>query len=421
MQVQGGTLRVRGQRGGGELLIGVGPRVVGRSPGCDLVVDDPMVSAAHVELVATDAGVRLRDLGSRNGTLLGGHRVALAYLTAAATFTCGDTSLVFTPTKPEEVPLSRKSSFGRLVGSSPPMRRLFEHLRVLSKTELTVLILGETGTGKELVARAIHEASPRRDRPFVVVDCGAIPASLAESTLFGHERGAFTGAVTNRVSPFVEAQGGTLFLDELGELPLELQPKLLRVLAEKRVRSIGGKTDSVVDVRVVCATRRDVLAEVSSETFRSDLYFRIAQAKLELPPLRDRRDDIAAIAERMFEELEAPDAFARLTPDSLDRAARYDWPGNVRELRNVISLSLAYDTGGPIDLGPHLASRHSPASTGGASLADHQTFAEARLDLERRYFMHLHAECGGNVSEMARRAEVDRKTVRECIRRHAIG
>ena len=209
-----------------------------------------MVSAAHVELVATDTGVRLRDLGSRNGTVLGGHRVALAYLTAGASFTCGDTTLVFTPTKPEDIPLSRKSSFGRLVGSSPPMRRLFEHLRVLSKTELTVLILGETGTGKELVARAIHEASPRSEGPFVVVDCGAIPASLAESTLFGHERGAFTGAVTNRVSPFVEAHGGTLFLDELGELPLELQPKLLRVLAERRVRSIGGKSDAIIDVRV---------------------------------------------------------------------------------------------------------------------------------------------------------------------------
>jgi DNA-binding NtrC family response regulator len=425
MQVQGGTLRVGGVSGGAALTIGAEPRIVGRSPECDLSIDDPKLSAVHLELVATDGGVRVRDLGSRNGTLLAGHRVVEAFLTSDVTLTCGDTQLSFRPTKPEQVPLSRRSSFGPLVGSSAPMRRLFENLRVLAKASLSVLVLGETGTGKELVARAIHEASPRKNGPFVVVDCGAIPPSLAESALFGHERGAFTGAVAKHVSPFVEAHGGTIFLDELGELPLDLQPKLLRVLAERRVKSVGASTYVDVDVRVVCATRRDVLKEVNDETFRSDLYFRIAQAKAVLPPLRDRREDIPALLEHLFGELGAPDAFARLTPDSLDRADRYDWPGNVRELKNVVLLALAYDTGGPIDLGAHLSSseelgRAPRPRNGGGSARAGQTFAEAKLILERTYFQELYAECAGNVSEMARRADVDRKTVRECLKRHRV-
>ncbi len=425
LQVRGGTLRVAGVRGGPLLAIGGEPRLVGRSPECDLALDDPKVSAVHLELVATDGGLRVKDLGSRNGTLLGGHRVVEVYLTSDATLTCGDTQLVFRPAKPEQVPLSRRGSFGPLVGGSPPMRRLFEHLRVLSKANLSVLILGETGTGKELVARAVHEASPRKGGPFVVVDCGAIAPSLAESVLFGHERGAFTGAVSRHVSPFVDAKGGTIFLDELGELPLELQPKLLRVLAEQRVKSLGSSAYSSVDVRVVCATRRDILKEVNDETFRSDLYFRVAQAKVELPALRDRREDIPTLAEHIFAELGAHDAFARLTAESLDRADRYDWPGNVRELRNVVALALAYDTGGPIDMAVHFSAneelgRGGRSANGSGAASKGLTFEQARLDLERAYFEELHAACGHNLSETARRSGLDRKTVRACLRRHGI-
>jgi len=422
LSIRGGTVRTRGTA---PLTVGVEPRIVGRSAECDLPLADPKVSAAHMELVATQSGVRVRDLGSRNGTLLGGQRIVEAFLLANATLICGDTTVTFAPSEPETVALSRKSSFGPLVGRSAPMRRLFEHLGVLAKTSLSVLILGETGTGKELVARALHDASPRHAGPFVVVDCGAIAASLAESALFGHERGAFTGAVAKHVSPFVEAEGGTLFLDEIGELPLEVQPKLLRVLAEKRVKSVGGSGYKSVDARVVCATRRNILKEVGEETFRSDLYFRVAQARIELPALRDRREDIPLLAEHMFAELGAPDAITRLAPESLDRTDRYDWPGNVRELKNAIALALAYDTGGPIDLAQHFGSdglgRQVLGSIGSTIVTKGRTFADAKLELERIYFAALHADCTGNVSEMARRSGVDRKTVREHLRRHRLG
>ena len=195
------------------------------------------------------------------------------------------------------------AEFGPLVGKSAAMRTVFERLRKTAPTELSVLIMGETGTGKELVAQAIHEASPRAHKPFVVVDCGAIPASLAESALFGHERGRFTGAVDRRISPFVEADGGTIFLDELGELPIDVQPKLLRALAEQRVKSVGSNAYKPVNVRVIAATRRDLVREVNEGTFRSDLFFRVAQLRVELPALRSRLEDIPALVRRMMNDL----------------------------------------------------------------------------------------------------------------------
>ena len=421
IEVHGGTVRVVGSgRATASLEIGPKPRVVGRSAECDLVLYDEKVSAVHLELMATDEGVRVRDLGSRNGTFLGAHRVVEAYLDEKATLVCGDTRLSFAPSTPEPVPLSRARSFGMLIGGSPRMRALFEQLRVLANADLGVLVLGETGTGKELAAHAIHQASPRAREPFVVVDCGAIPASLAESTLFGHERGSFTGAVAKRVSPFVEAGAGTVFLDELGELPMETQPKLLRVLAERRVKAVGANGYTDVAARVVCATRRDLLEMVNAGTFRSDLYFRVAQARIELPPLRERPEDIPALIQHTMSELGAPDAYRRVTVEAMDRARRHDWPGNVRELRNAVALALAFDQGGPVDVVTHTAPGRAPASANPAS-PQGRTFEQARRELERAYFQALYAESAGNESEIARRAEVDRKTVRESLRRHGIG
>jgi DNA-binding NtrC family response regulator len=418
IEVHGGELRLAGAgRGGARLAIGSAPRVVGRSEGCDLVVPDEKVSAVHLELVATDDGVRVRDLGSRNGTFLAGHRIFDVCLRGEASLECGDARLLFVPTKPEAVPISRSRSFGPLVARTPLMLALFEQLRVLAKANLSILILGETGTGKELVAQALHQASARSGGPFVVVDCGAIPASLAESMLFGHERGAFTGAIARRESPFVEAAGGTIFLDELGELPLETQPKLLRALAERRIKRVGATTYQSFDARVVSATRRDILHEVNAGAFRSDLYFRVAQARVELPPLRERPDDVPLLLEHAMRELGVEGAYRRVTVESIERAQRYDWPGNVRELRSVVELALAFDAGGPIDLTPHLASSHVAVTR--RDMPDtSRPFAEARSELERRYFLALSEECGGNVSEIARRAGVDRKTARECLQRH---
>ncbi|MBX3226525.1 MAG: sigma 54-dependent Fis family transcriptional regulator [Labilithrix sp.] len=404
------------------LPIGHVAQIVGRDESCDLVLCDGKVSAIHLELAATERGVRVRDLGSRNGTFVGRTRIADGYLTEPATITIGDTALEFQPTRPERLAVSAGVEFGPMVGASQSMREVFARCQQAAPTDLSVLILGETGCGKELVAAAIHGASQRAKRPFVVVDCGSIPPGLAESTLFGHERGAFTTAVTNRISPFVEADGGTIFLDELGELPLDIQPKLLRALAEKRVKALGSNKWRPVDVRVIAATRRDITREVNANTFRSDLYFRVAQLRVELPPLRDRREDIPALVRRISADLGAPDAYERIPTDSLERLMHHDWPGNVRELRNVLSVAIAFAKDGPVDVAAHLAPllpiSESPTTKG-------RTYQDAKRELlsrfERDYFMALHAECGGNVSEIGRRAAMERAHVRGYLRRHGIG
>ena len=413
--LRGGTLEIVGSRRA-AVRIGPEPCVVGRNAGCDIVLDDKQVSKMHMELIATDVGVRVRDLGSRNGTLLdGAHRVTEVYLAEPATLLCGGTTLSFAPTKPEKVKVSSTETFGPLVGSTPQMRALFERLRVVSKADLAVLILGETGTGKELVAQAIHAASKRASKPFVVIDCGAIPSSLAESVLFGHERGSFTGAVSKRVSPFVEAEGGTVFLDELGELPLEVQPKLLRVLAEQRIKSVGSNDYQSINVRVVAATRRDVMREINDGTFRSDLYFRVAQVKVDVPPLRDRKDDIPGLVARIMEDLGARTTYRRVQEESLERLRRHDWPGNVRELKNLVALAIAYDEGGPMDIAQHLSASEIEEKSDGPRID--RTLAQVREELERVYFTALHRAADGNLSEIARRADVDRKTAREHVRR----
>jgi DNA-binding NtrC family response regulator len=422
-EVRGGTLTVaKGKGTKGRIEIGPETNVVGRNEACDLVLDDRKVSAVHMELVATEKGVRVRDLGSRNGTFLGGTRIGEVYLLKPTSILCGDTILEFAPTSPEQVDVPDAAEFGPLVGTSAGMRSVFERLRKTSPTELTVLITGETGTGKELVAQAIHEGSHRANRPFVVVDCGAIPATLAESALFGHERGSFTGAVDKRISPFVEADGGTIFLDELGELPIDVQPKLLRALAEQRVKSVGSNTYRSVNVRVIAATRRDLVREVNDGSFRSDLFFRVAQLKVELPPLRARLEDIPVLVRRMMGDLGDKDAYERITGDSLERLMRHDWPGNVRELRNVVAVALAFGKDGPLDLAQHLAplvqATESTPTRG-------RTFQDAKRDVlarfEREYFTALYAECSGNVSEIGRRAAMERAHVRGYLRRHGIG
>jgi DNA-binding NtrC family response regulator len=423
LEVRGGTLKVtRGQANKQTLEIGPETQVVGRNEACDIVLDDRKVSAVHMELVATERGVRVRDLGSRNGTFIGDTRVGEVYLMKPTIITVGESALNFVPTEPEAVDIPEVAQFGPLVGVSQGMRAVFERCRKAAPTDLTVLILGETGCGKELVAAAIHQASSRANKPFVVVDCGAIPPSLAESALFGHERGSFTGAVDKRVSPFVEADGGTIFLDELGELPVDVQPKLLRALAEQRIKSVGSNSYRPVNVRIIAATRRDLVREVNDGNFRSDLYFRVAQIKVELPALRHRLEDIPALVRRMLIDLGDKGAYARITNDSLERLMRHDWPGNVRELRNVVAVALAFGKEGPLDIAQHL----SPlTSTAESTPTRGRTFQDAKRDVlarfERDYFTALYAECGGNVSEIGRRAAMERAHVRGYLRRHGIG
>jgi DNA-binding NtrC family response regulator len=422
-EVRGGKLTVqRGNANKSDLEIGPETQVVGRNEACDLVLDDKKVSAVHMELVATERGVRVRDLGSRNGTFVGDTRIGEVYLTKNTVITCGESVLAFGPHEPEQVSVPEMAEFGPLVGSSANMRSVFEKLRKAAPTELTVLVTGETGTGKELVAQAIHLASNRANKPFIVVDCGSIPPSLAESTLFGHERGSFTGAIDKRISPFAEADGGTVFLDELGELPIDVQPKLLRALAEMRIKSVGSNTYRPVNVRVIAATRRDLTREVNAGTFRSDLYFRVAQLKVELPPLRQRLEDVPALIRRMLVDLGDKTAYDRIPHESLERLMRHDWPGNVRELRNVVAVALAFNKEGVLDVAAHL----SPlTSTAESTPTRGRTFQDAKREVlarfEREYFTALWAECNGNVSEIGRRAAMERAHVRGYLRRHGIG
>jgi DNA-binding NtrC family response regulator len=423
-EVRGGTITALSEDASiPRLVVGPDPCVIGRHTGCAMVLFDKKVSGTHLEVMATEHGLRVRDLGSRNGTYLGDHRVVELLLSKPASLRCGDTTLECRPGKPERVSLSKSERFGPLTGATPHMRVLFDKLRMIAPTGLSVLIQGETGTGKELVAKAIHEASDRASRPFVVIDCGAIAASLAESALFGHERGAFTGADTRRASPFVEASGGTVFLDELGELPVNLQPKLLRVLAEQRVKSVGSNRYEPVDIRVIAATRRDLLEEINQGTFRDDLYFRLAQARIDVPPLRERTGDIAPLIRRMLADEGKEAAYRRVTPESLDRLERHDWPGKVRELQNLVTVAMAYDRGGPIDLAEHVNPRAESRvpRRKGTGVWRNRTYAQSKREHDKGFFAGLYEASGGNLTEMARKSGLNRETVRIYLKQLRVG
>jgi len=431
VEVRGGKIRLAA-KGSNWFDVGTDPVIVGRNKACQVVVDDTKVSAVHAEFVATPQGVRVRDLGSRNGTFVGGVRVGDIYLFNNTKLRLGETEVLFEPVRPERINIPTIPAFGPLVGQSAPMRAMFDRMSKIAPTDLTVLICGETGTGKELVAQALHNASSRAKKPFVVVDCGSIPPTLAEATLFGHERGAFTGAVDKRVSPFQEADGGTIFLDELGELPLEVQPKLLRALAERRIKAVGGSSYKPVDVRVLAATRRDLVRAVNSGAFRSDLYFRVAQVKIEMMALRQRVEDIPILVRRMIKDIGDESAYERVPNSTLERLMRHDWPGNVRELRNAVAVAYALSgEGEEIDIASHLGSLTESPQVGGGdgggsfAMLKGRQFQEAKREVltrfEKEYFSALSEEAKGNVSEMARRAGMERAHVRAYLRRHQIG
>jgi DNA-binding NtrC family response regulator len=394
--------------------------VVGRDAGAQIVVDDPEVSAAHVELRAVDEGVRVRDLGSTNGTFVGPFRVTEGIVRTPTALTIGRTVLTVEPTAEHRVDVGWSDGFGPLVGRSPRMRRVFGVLERIAPTPLSVLILGETGTGKEVVAKAVHEASPRKNGPFVVVDCGSIPPTLAESILFGHEKGAFTGADQRRKGALADADGGTLFLDELGELPLELQPKLLRALSERQIKRVGASAFEPIDVRVLAATRRDISAEMNAGRFRSDLYFRIAQVRVELPPLRERSGDIPLLVEAVCKRAGKPEHTAAVVGWIQQNLGVHDWAGNVRELVNVASVAATLaDQPGAID--DVMALTRDRSGTPNAPIT---AFAEAKrvalLEFERGYFQTLSDAASGNVSEMARQSGMERHHVRAYLRKHRI-
>jgi two-component system, NtrC family, response regulator GlrR len=412
---------LEGPRAGEVLARGVTEATVGSHQSNAIVLEEPTVSRFHCEVNAGPEGVRVRDVGSRNGTYLDGAHVFDALARDGSVLRLGKAALqVQLETERRALRLHPGDRFGRLVGRSPAMRAAFAQLALASKSDATVLLEGETGTGKELAAESIHAESARSKGPFVIVDCAALPPNLIESELFGHEKGAFTGATGPRAGAFEAASGGTVFLDEIGELPIDLQPRLLRVLEQRTIQRVGSTTRKPIDVRVVAATHRDLRREVNERRFRSDLYYRLAVVRVTLPALRERPDDLAALATTLLERLGAsPDALARLTSaGALAHLRRGAWPGNVRELRNHLESALVLDGA---DDDQVVEAGEAPAVAGLPPVDLSVGFVEARrralAAFERSYATALVAQHGGSVSKAAEAAGIDRTYLHRVMRR----
>lgn len=399
---------------------------LGSHPTCDLVLNDRTVSRCHAEIQFTDKGYLLVDLESTNGTYLEGRRIERAYLAPGAALKVGGSVISFNAVDEEiAIEADREGRLGEMIGRSMRMRQIFGLIKKIAPMDVTVMITGETGTGKELVARALHRLSPRRKGPLVVLDCGAIPPNLIESELFGHEKGAFTGADRARPGAFERANGGTIFLDELGELSLELQPKLLRVLENREVRRVGANSLREVDVRVVAATNRDLQREIQAGNFREDLFFRLSVINIALPALRERRDDIPLIVKRLLRDpqLAAGHGTKRFSEQAMSRLLTYDWPGNVRELANVVQHVLTFAEGDLIEPND-LPSRFREEDSRGTPLVmeDGLSFKEAKESLleafERDYIVNILRQCEGNISEAARRSGLHRKSIERLVKKH---
>ncbi len=394
---------------------------VGSAPGNALCLTDDTVSRFHLELSGGERGITVTDLGSSNGTTSAGVRIERGVVASGAELRLGNTRLSVSDGDASVVELYADDELGELKGKTELMRRLMAQVTTAAQSVVPVLVIGESGTGKELVARAVHQESPRAQGPFVTLDCGALAPNLVASELFGHERGAFTGADRQHVGAFERASGGTLFLDEIGELPPELQPQLLGALERKRFRRVGGRSEIDVDVRIVCATNRDLRAEVNTGVFRLDLYYRIAVVVLRIPALRERAADIPLLAAHFLRECGHDGAPEALIPATvLQQLQAHRWPGNVRELRNWVEATVAMGESPPLSI-------HDPGALS-AEPGEHELFALSYKDARRtvleafelRYVTQLLAAASGNVAAAARTAQMDRTYLIKLVQRHGL-
>jgi transcriptional regulator with PAS, ATPase and Fis domain len=415
---------IDGPSRGARATVGSEIARVGAADGNDLVLADRTVSRFHCELSVRGDTIVIRDCGSTNGTLIDGVRVREAEIPPGTLVRIGGSAFrVELGDEPAFIEVSGRTSFGELVGASVEMRRVYAILERIAPGDATVLVQGETGTGKDVVARSLHAASPRAGGPFVAVDCGAIPEHLVESELFGHVRGAFTGATADRKGVFEEADGGTLFLDEIGEMPISLQPKLLRAIESRSIRRVGGSVSRTVDVRIVAATNRSLASSINQGTFREDLYYRLAVVELRLPPLRARPGDIPALAAHFFRKLAGADR--ELPAEFIASLIGRGWPGNVRELKNYIERSVSLGT-----IAPRAASPGGPPADARPEeaieslVALHLPLKEARRawteSFELVYVRAMLRMVGGNVTRAAERAGVSRRFLQRMMVRLGI-
>ena len=391
---------------------------VGQSIACELRLSDPLVSRRHMAFELVGDRLRVTDLSSTNGTLIKGIAVGEVFLAGGETIEIGASTLEVVrqaSVRGVSVPLS--TAFGRFIGASTEIRRLYPLCSRLAASDVPVIIEGETGTGKEVLAEALHEQGPRRRGPFVVFDCTAVPPTLLESELFGHEKGAFTGATSTRLGVFELAHGGTLFIDEIGDLDIALQPKLLRAIERKQIRRVGAQRWTQVDVRILAATRRDLDREVQAKRFRDDLFHRLAVGRIELPPLRSRRGDVAVLANHFLAEVGAnrphiPSSVMRRWEDE-------PWPGNARELRNAVARYVALgDAALPSappedDTRMHSALLSSLDEYVQAVLKSGVSLVEGRRwmvqEFDRRFIEAVLEQHGGNVTHAAEHSGVARR------------
>jgi two-component system nitrogen regulation response regulator GlnG len=406
---------IAGSDFGTALALDRGTYRIGKDAAGDLVVHDPSVSHLHLLAEVLSHGVRLTDQGSTNGSFCEGMRFTSLDVRPGATVRIGRTVLKVVPATDlaPALPPSNNVSFGGLVGKTLCMRQLFAQLERLAQSDSDVLLVGETGTGKELAARALHAASDRAKGPFIVCDLSTASPGLLESELFGHVKGSFTGASTDRAGPFEAANGGVVFLDEIGDVPLELQPRLLRVLENRTVKRVGGGEPVKVDVRVIAATQRDLETRLEEGAFRKDLYFRLAVTTTRIPALRERTDDLPVLIEDILRK--ADRTMRKMLPETAAMLCDYAWPGNVRELRNVLEAAAS------LEQEPQLPghARRAPQKPS-AERGFHEAKSRLVDAFEADYVASLLDACEGNVAKAARTAGLDRAYLHRLIKKHRL-
>lgn len=398
---------------------------IGTDQSCDLALSDPTTSRQHAGIEFGATGYRLRDENSKNGIYIGDIRVFDAVISDRTEFALGKTRILFSRSSETiNIQIATSGRFGKLLGDSLEMREVFAMLKKVAPTDSNILIQGESGTGKELVAEALHQCSNRARGPFIVFDCSAVPAELIESELFGHVKGAFTGAVRDRTGAIAEADGGTLFLDEIGELPIDMQPKLLRALEGREVRPVGGSKVTKVNFRLVAATNKFLEQEITAGHFRADLFYRIGVITVSLPPLRRRPQDIPGLVNHFLDEIATREGGSkvRLSWETMEKLKKHPWPGNVRELKNFVERSLILS--GALTGTPRALDLPAPL-TGPVVLPDHGEdamhlnldapfkFEKDRIvdEFQRKYFTKLLKQTDGNISKAARIAGIHRKSL----------